>query len=448
MISNVLTRVPSAGKIQSAAEVAAPSTAFRQGYTPKPSPTFRFTFSPIQTRSSQNCIRRTEDGVTVPGPSRIRLFQRQDHHSGEPYRIELPSSLQKYTKIDVSSFFLLCSLLTLCIYFFLTTVKIKTKRLPPGPTGLPVLGSLVTIGNRPHESLSKLAKTYGPLMTVKFGMIKIVVVSSAEMAREIFQKNDQAFSGRPAPEAVVAAQDYDMSMVWSSGLSPHWKKLRKICNSQLFTAQRLDASQELRQVMMQKMIEQVDEARHARQPLDVGWLVFGTTLNFLSNTMFSSDMFDMKSDATTELKELIGDLIELVGKPNVADYLPFLKPFDPQGIRRGLTLLYERLRRLLDGIIERRIKRRAFESERYGDFLDVLLDHTEEDGPQELNYQNISVLLMDLFLGGTHTTTTLLEWTMAELLHNPPILAEAKQELSNQIPPRQIITFGLMDGEL
>ncbi|KAL0409752.1 UNVERIFIED_CONTAM: Geraniol 8-hydroxylase, partial [Sesamum radiatum] len=349
MITNVLTRVPSAGKFRSAAEVAASASAFRHCYTRKPSSPFLFTVSPMST---QNCIVawscRTEDGipVPVPGSSPIRLFQRQDHHFSEPYRIELPSSLQKYTKMDAPRI----------------SIQAGQNLWPP------------------HDS------------EIRNG--QIVVVSSAEMAREIFQKNDQAFSGRPAPEAVVAEKDHDMSMVWSSGQSPHWKKLRKICNSQLFTAQRLDASQELRHMMMQKMIEQVDEACQARQPLNIGRLGFGTTLNVLSNTMFSSDMFDMKSDATTELKELISDLIELVGKPNVADYLPFLKPFDPQGIRRGLTLLYERLRKLLDGIIERRIKRRACGSDRYGNFLDVLLDHTEEDGPLELNHQNISVLLM------------------------------------------------------
>ncbi|KAG8382330.1 hypothetical protein BUALT_Bualt05G0066200 [Buddleja alternifolia] len=78
---------------------------------------------------------------------------------------------------------------------------------------------------------------------------------------------------------------------------------------------------------------------------------------------------------------------------------------------------------------------RACGSVRDGDFLDVLLDHTEGNSTQELSSDNINVLLMDLFLGGTHTTTTLLEWAMAELLHNPPILAKAKQELSKIIPP-------------
>ncbi|PIN18284.1 Cytochrome P450 CYP2 subfamily [Handroanthus impetiginosus] len=334
--------------------------------------------------------------------------------------------------------FLLCSFLFLCIHFFLTKRKFNRKRLPPGPTGLPVLGSLLTIGNRPYESLSKLSKTYGPLMTVKFGMINVVIASSSDMAKEILQKNDQAFIGRPTPESVAAGKFYDMSMVWSSAHSLHWKKLRKICNSQLFTTQRLDSLQDLRILMMKKMIARLDEACEAKEQLHVGRLVFGTTLNFLSNTMFSGDLFDMKSDAMVELKELMGELMEFAVKPNVADFLPFLRPFDPQGIRRGITGLYDRVHRFLDAIIDQRIRHRASNdpSERFGDFLDVLLDQTEE---HELSYTNIMILFMDLFVAGTHTTTATMEWVMAELLHNPPVLAKAKQELSKNIPPRAVV---------
>ena len=69
----------------------------------------------------------------------------------------------------------------------------KRVQLPPGPTGLPIIGSLLTLGDRPHKSITKLAETYGPLMTVRLGFNVIVVASSAEMAREIVQKNDQTF---------------------------------------------------------------------------------------------------------------------------------------------------------------------------------------------------------------------------------------------------------------
>lgn len=35
----------------------------------------------------------------------------------------------------------------------------------------------------------------------------------------------------------------------------------------------------------------------------------------------------------------------------------------------------------------------------------------------------------DLFIGGTDTTTTTIEWAMAELFHNPPIMVKARKEL-------------------
>nr|AAZ07705.1 cytochrome P450 monooxygenase isoform II [Sesamum indicum] len=305
--------------------------------------------------------------------------------------------------------FLLCSvLLSFCIHYLLSTGTFKKKRLPPGPIGLPILGSLLTIGNRPPESLAKLAKIYGPLMTVKFGMLNVVVASSADMAKEILQKNDRAFIGRPTPESLAAGKFQDMSLVWSSGLNPHWKKVRKICNIQLFTNQRMYSLQELRHPVIKKMIVRVIEAREAREPLDIGRLAFGATLNFLSNTMFSGDLFDMKSDGIRELKELIG--------------------------------LLHRVHKLLDDIIGQRVRRRTSDqSDRCGDFLDVLLDHTEMHGPEELNYQNIKILFQDLFVAGAMTTSTVIEWAMAELLHNPAILTKVKQELSNKIPPRELI---------
>ncbi|KAL0294802.1 UNVERIFIED_CONTAM: 3,9-dihydroxypterocarpan 6A-monooxygenase [Sesamum radiatum] len=148
----------------------------------------------------------------------------------------------------------------------------------------------------------------------------------------------------------------------------------------------------------------------------------------------------MKSDGIRELKELISDLMELALKANVADFFPFLRPFDPQGIRRRITVLLDRLHNLLDDIIGQRVRLRTSDQwDRCGDFLDVLLDHSEEHGPEELNYRSIKILFQDLFVAGTMTTTNIVEWAMAELLHNPPILTKAKQELSNKIPPPELI---------
>lgn len=217
------------------------------------------------------------------------------------------------------------------------------------------------------------------------------------MAKEILQKNDQTFLGRPVPEAVTAEKGYEVSMAWISG-GPQWRKLRKICNSQIFTPQRLDAFQNLRHEMMNNMVGHVKEACLVGEGVYIGRLVFGTTLNLLSNTMFSLDMLDMKSDAIDELKALIGKIMELAGKPNLSDYFPFLKPFDVQGIKREIKVSYDRLHDLVREMIDLRINRRGRGLDRFGDFLDVLIDYTEEQGPEALSHLDVALLLMVCFL--------------------------------------------------
>lgn len=273
----------------------------------------------------------------------------------------------------------------------------ERKKLPPGPRGLPIIGNLFAIGDRPHESLAKLAKIHGPLMTIQLGFNTTVVATSAEMAKEILLKNDQAFLGRPIPHAVTAEHNYELSVAWLSG-GPKWRSLRKICNSQIFTPQRLDALQGLRNQMMNGMVKAITQASEAKEPINIGRLVFGTTLNLLSNSMFCVDILDSKSNAIEELKQLIGKIMELSGKPNLSDFFPFLKPLDPQGIKREIKISYDHMHSLLDGIVGQRLKRRKSSSERYGDFLDILLDQSQvSSGSEELSREDVIILLAVIF---------------------------------------------------
>lgn len=118
-------------------------------------------------------------------------------------------------------------------------------------------------------------------------------------------------------------------MAWLPG-NAKWRGLRKIYNSRVFTTQRLDALQGLRHQMMDGMVRRVVDASEAGEGISIGRLVFGTTLNLLSNAMFSIDILDPKSKAIQELKELIWRIKELAGKPNLSDYFPLLKPCDVQ----------------------------------------------------------------------------------------------------------------------
>ncbi|KAK4422735.1 7-ethoxycoumarin O-deethylase [Sesamum alatum] len=299
--------------------------------------------------------------------------------------------------MELYSLLLVISTLLLVTYIFhqlSNALFIKKKKLPPGPNGLPFIGNLSIIRYRTHESLAKLAETYGPLMTIKFGFVNIVVASSAEMAKEILQKHDSEFVGRPIPDAITAEQGYELALPWLP-TSTQWRKLRKICNTHMFTPQKLDSMQHLRQAVVKTMVERVVEARERGKEIYIGGVVFSTIIKLLSRTVFSADMLDPGSDAMKELQVLNSNIMVLAAKANLSDYFPFLRPFDPQGIRRKIRVSYDRLQELIDYMIDQRIKcRSAAASDRSGDLLNVLLDYTEHEGPDRLTRQDVKLLVV------------------------------------------------------
>ena len=66
--------------------------------------------------------------------------------------------------------------------------------LPPFPPKWPVIGNLHHFGTLPHHSLEELSSKYGPLMLLHLGHVPTIVVSSAEMAREMMKTHDVVFS--------------------------------------------------------------------------------------------------------------------------------------------------------------------------------------------------------------------------------------------------------------
>ncbi|KAL8546586.1 hypothetical protein ACS0TY_006349 [Phlomoides rotata] len=313
-------------------------------------------------------------------------------------------------------------------------LKKRKLQLPPGPNGLPFLGSLITIGSRPHESVSHLAKIYGPLMTLKLGFINVVVVSSPEMSMEILQKHDLQLSGRQVPDAVTAEYGYRLALPWLP-IGPQWRKLRKIFNTHISTPHKLDSLQDLRHKVMERMTRRIIEA--GEDSIDIGGIVFDSVTHFLSHSVFSIDILDPSSDAMKQLQRLIANIMVLSAKPNVTDYFPFLRPFDVQGIRRKISKSYDRLHQLIDDMIDRRMHQRkscrGSHEAAAADILDVLLDFTQVEGHEGLTLLDVKLLITEIYIAGTDTTTTTIEWAMSELIRNPTVQLKLKQELNEKI---------------
>ncbi|KAE8693193.1 geraniol 8-hydroxylase-like [Hibiscus syriacus] len=328
----------------------------------------------------------------------------------------------------------LYTIILFCISFFLLFLRRSSAahRLPPGPFNFPILGSLHRLGSHPNQSLFELAKTYGPLMTLRLGYVTTVVVSSAEIAKQVLLTHDETFSDHTVPDAVASQPNHESTLAWAVG-DGRWRNRRRICNTQLFTVQRLNSLQHLRHQKVQQLIEHINKQRVSGSQVNIGQLTFATALNLISSTIFSTDIVDPDFSTAQEFKELVWRIMEYSAKPNSSDYFPMLKRFDWQGIRKHIRQSYLRLHVIFDVMIEERMEVRASDSmTRNGDFLDVLLDQCEEN-ESYFTRQNINPLILDLFIAGSDTSALTTEWAMAELLRKPEVLKETKREVMEVI---------------
>ncbi|TYH07102.1 hypothetical protein ES288_A08G206400v1 [Gossypium darwinii] len=275
----------------------------------------------------------------------------------------------------------------------------RRAKLPPGPPTIPIFGNLFQLGDNPHKSLAKLASVHGDIMTLKLGQITTVVFSSATMAKEILQKHDAVSCNRTVPDAIRALRHHEVGLPWMPA-STTWRNHRKICNLHIFASHRLDANQYLRRTKVEQLLADVRHSSRIGEAVEIRQAAFKTTLSFMSNTIFSIDLSD-SSQTSEEFREIVQGILEELRKPNFGDYFPIAN-LDLQGNRRRMTIHLRKIMDLFDNLIDERVELR-----RMSDYV--------------------------LFIAATETTTSTIEWAMAELLHNPQALLEARRELKQII---------------
>ncbi|KAK1388102.1 Geraniol 8-hydroxylase [Heracleum sosnowskyi] len=207
-----------------------------------------------------------------------------------------------------------------CMLLAFTLVSIPrirakaTQKLPPGPFPLPIIGNIHKLGKHPHKSLANLAQVYGPIMRLKLGHMTTIVISSSTTARQVLRKQDIAFSNRPLPDAVRALDHNKYSAVWLP-VGCQWRSLRKIMSTNIFTANKLDSNQHLRSQKVRDLITYCEKCSQTGEAVDIGGAAFLTSLNLMSNTIFSKDMIDSYENSEAKVfRDLVWNTMVEIGK--------------------------------------------------------------------------------------------------------------------------------------
>lgn len=106
--------------------------------------------------------------------------------------------------------------------------KRKTPPLPPGPTGLPLVGSLPFLDPSLHTYFDNLSKKYGPIFSLRLGSKLAVVISSSSLARAVLREHDNTFANRDVPATGRVLTYGGNDIAWNPN-GPTWRMLRRAC---------------------------------------------------------------------------------------------------------------------------------------------------------------------------------------------------------------------------
>lgn len=313
------------------------------------------------------------------------------------------------------------------------------RKLPPGPYPLPIVGNIFQMSSTsPHKSLEQLAKKYGPLMSIRFGSLFKVVVSSPEMVKEVL--SGQGFMERPGGLAFQAKDHYKFSFSVLPVATSEWKNMRKICHEQLFSRHSLGKNQRLRQEKVQHLLDYVQKFCGMGRTVNIREASITTLLNFMSAAFFSSEDVEFDSNASSEFKEMMDGTIAVFAKSSYADFFPILKPLDPLGLRRKADLYFGRMLGMIKVHLDQRLEfRRANpNAPKHTDLLESLID-ISLGSDYEFTLDDVTHLLLELYVGTFQSIIMTIEWAMTELLRNPSMLSKVKDEVRSVLEDRKIM---------
>ncbi|KAM0908150.1 hypothetical protein ACQ4PT_015645 [Festuca glaucescens] len=309
------------------------------------------------------------------------------------------------------------------------------RRIPPGPPSVPVLGSVVWLTNSPADVeplLRRLFAQYGPIVSLRIGSRLAIFVADRHLAHTALVERGAALANRPVLASARLLGESD-NIITRASYGPVWRLLRRNLVAETLHPSRVrlfaPARAWVRRVLAEKLREDsaagaaVVETFHYAMFCLLVLMCFGERL----------DEPAVRAIATAQRDPLIYRSRKMA----VFSFLPSVTKHLFRDRLQNVQDMQRRKKDLFVPLIDarREYKSRGGEPRRETRFehsyVDTLLDiKLPEEGDRPLADDEMVNLCSEFMDAGTDTTSTGLQWIMAELVKNPSIQDTLYKEIS------------------
>ncbi|XP_015673312.2 cytochrome P450 2W1 [Protobothrops mucrosquamatus] len=329
-------------------------------------------------------------------------------------------------------------LLLLLTKLLLSNLGGSSRRMPPGPTPLPIIGNLHLINiKRQDVSFMELSKKYGPVFTLHFGRQKFVVLVGYEAVKEALLSKGNEFIDRPTIPIFSQIQ-HGNGMFFSIGEA--WKDTRRFT---LSTIRNLGMGTS---VIEGKMLEELNflvEQVNAFKGEPFSLKAFSGAPTNITFTVLFGDRFDYADPTFKTLLRLIDEVMSLLGSPslhlfNIYPFLGFL--FKPH------KMILKKIAETC-AIIEKyvRASRETLSGDQLQSYIDSMLFKQQQEGESSkkniFHDPNVMASVLDLVMAGTETTATTLQWAILLMMKYPEIQRKVQQEIQRVLGSERLPVY-------
>ncbi|XP_026431205.1 cytochrome P450 89A2-like [Papaver somniferum] len=340
---------------------------------------------------------------------------------------------------------IIITVLSLCAITLINLLLLRQtrKRLPPGPVSIPIITTLQWLRKPSADvepTLRNLKAKYGPIITLSFGYQKIIFISNSSLTHQALIQNGAIFADRPPAPLTSKIVSSDQHVI-SEASGPLWRLLRKNLTVQILHPSKFKSFAPVRKRVLNIIKESIKkESNSGQNPvLVVDHLQFG---------MFCLLVFMCFGEKLDEEKIRQVESVQrnlLLGLSRL-EILNFFPEFVSKIVFRKIWQDFDNLKMDHENVLiplirsRQELIKKTSSGNHHDDqksclgfcYVDSLLNleiPDEEGGSRKLTEKEVVSLCREFLDAGTDTTTTALEWIMANLVKYQDIQSKLYDEI-------------------
>ncbi|XP_050384321.1 cytochrome P450 89A2-like [Argentina anserina] len=322
---------------------------------------------------------------------------------------------------------ILCSTLISMFLIPFLSLHLKAKKLPPGPINIPIISGFLWLRKSFTElepAIRNLKALYGPIITVQIGSQPSIFISSRSLAHKALVQNGAIFADRPPALATTKIFSSNQHEINSAVYGPTWRLLRRNLTSEILHPSRLKSYNGTRKWVLDILANRLTKSNGVKVIDHFQYAMFSMLV-----LMCFGDKLDEKQ--INQIQYLQRPQLLSNGRFNILNFWPSVTKIVWK--KWWMEFLQHRKyqEEVLIPLIRARKEVKQNKSEDYVlSYVDTLWDLELPNEKRKLTEDEIISLCTEFMNAGVDTTTTALQWIMANIVKYPTVqerlLAEIK----------------------